>query len=127
GSGNLVDAEGSDGNIVGVAACSGNPLLFTRYVPKNALGEGYGRTAWGVFFFGVMNFVQSDLVLREAAHDPCEILIDFEININADAEVRIIEKVAVLFRYDLFNLAHPCQPTGSSARDMYAQHAAPRY
>src|SRR5690606_13053725 len=85
--GNLVNAKGGYGNVIGVATISLDPLFFACHIAQYAFGKGYGRSAWSILLFRVVNFVQTYIVFREAIHDPGEIFVDLEEDINPQAKV----------------------------------------
>src|SRR5690606_4165665 len=95
-SGNLVDAERSDGDVVSVTT-SQNPFLLAINVSQNSFRQRYRGATWSVLLFRVVYFVKADLVFRKRIHNPREIFVDLEEDVYTEAKVRCVKEGAIPF------------------------------
>src|SRR5690349_24525310 len=80
------------------------PRFFLIRVLYNSLCQGDGSTAWRIFLFGMMNFINVNFVPFERLHHFRQVFIHLEKNVNAEAIVGCVEKCSVKFFCKLFDL-----------------------
>src|SRR5690606_41916816 len=91
------------------------PSFDTIYMINDCFCQGYGSTTWRIFFLGGMGFFQFDWIVALAIHDFSQKLMQFKKDIDANAEVRSIEKASAFEQSKLFNVGCAVEATGADA------------
>src|SRR5690606_31665403 len=72
------------------------PSLYSVDLINNRFGQGYSRTTWSIFFFGMVNFFHLHIIIRLAIHDFCEIMVKSEEYIDANTIIGGIKKASTI-------------------------------
>lgn len=69
-----------------------DPLFFCGNFFEDAFGERDGCAAGSIFFLGMVNLGDGDLIVGMGGHEFGEAAVDFEEYVDADGEVASVEE-----------------------------------
>src|SRR5690606_551232 len=117
GSGNLCDPKRGYRYFFRLVLIAGRPFFLAIDMLEDAFCQANGRAAWRILFFGMVDLIQADIIGGKGIHDPGEVFIDLEEDINAKAEVRCVKKGTVVVGAYFFNFSLPRKPSCGTAND----------
>jgi len=80
-----------------------HPFRFAIDVLQHLFGQGNGGAAGGIFFLGMMDLLQINIVFGVSAHECSKVLVQLKKQIDAYAEIAGIEQTAILLPANPFH------------------------